>query len=225
MASASRRLAIRATAACALLAIVLVGQAASDALVPEVQRSGRIDDIGRISDSYLGGVKVFVAAVLWNRMEPLMHAYYGHVALADQRYVLPTVALVVTLDPSLYDPYYVGAWIVARNGHVDEGLELARRGVDSNPHAGVLLVSYAQMLHLMKGDLEAAYRYASAALAPDTVWRSLEEQYEGYAVIRDILRANGRSDEAELVQRAMTDLAARIEAGEDAEAGHHDHEE
>ncbi|MCX8007730.1 MAG: hypothetical protein N3B11_06415, partial [Coriobacteriia bacterium] len=151
-------------------------------------------------------------------------AYYRDVPLDRQRYMLPWVALVTSLDPTLLDPWYVGSWIVARNGRVEEGIALAKKGMEANPRSGLLAVSYAQMLYVFKRDPRGALPYARRALGSRMEWRSLEEQYEGYAFVHDVLRANGLEAEARSVEAQMAELGRRIEAGEGAGDGH-DHDE
>lgn len=192
--------------------------------MPSAERAATPRVIGRAGWSYLGGLRTFAAAVMWNRIEPIFHSYYRGVPLGEQRYMLPWVALVTALDPSLLDPWYVGSWIVARNGKVEEGIELARRGMEANPRSGLLAVSYAQMLFLFRSDAEGALPHVRGALGSEMTWRSSGEQYEGYAIARDILRANGLEAEARRVESEMQELGRRIEAGEGAADEHDDHD-
>lgn len=208
--------------AAVFVALAVGGQAAGEAVMPSSERAATPRLVGRAGWSYLGGLRTFAAAVMWNRIDPIYHAYYRDVPLDEQRYMLPWIALVTALDPSLLDPWYVGSWIVARNGNVDEGIALARRGMEANPRSGLLAASYAQMLYVFKRDAKAALPYARRALEPQMDWRSLAEQYEGYAAMRDILRANGLDDEVREVESRLQDLGRRIEAGEGAADGHDD---
>jgi hypothetical protein len=217
----SERAVAVALAAC-FLALAVIGQAAGEAVFPQTERTTTTRIVARAGWSYLGGLRTFAAAVMWNRIEPIFHAYYRDVPLDEQRYMLPWVALVTTLDPTLLDPWYVGSWIVARNGKVEEGIALARKGMEANPQSGLLTASYAQMLHLFRRDPKAALPYARAVLRPGMTFRSLEEQFECYAFVRDILRANGLAGEADAVEAKMRKIGARIDAGEDAANEHHD---
>ncbi|MDZ4063912.1 MAG: hypothetical protein U1E22_04510, partial [Coriobacteriia bacterium] len=110
----------------ALVAILLVGQAGTDISMPTRTPAGR--ELGRAGFAYLSGLRVFAAYVLWNRIEPVFHGYYEGVALDQQTYALPTVNLVLALDPQFEDGYYTVAWILAQRGDVSGGLELAKRG-------------------------------------------------------------------------------------------------
>ncbi len=63
--------------AVALLLVALIGgQALASATAPPggVAATGRV--IGQTSFAYLGGLRTFAAAVLWNRLEPLFDGYY-----------------------------------------------------------------------------------------------------------------------------------------------------
>jgi hypothetical protein len=211
----SERAAAVALAVC-FLALAAVGQAAGESVFPQAERTTTTRVVARAGWSYLGGLRTFAAAVMWNRIEPIFHAYYDDVPLDEQRYMLPWVAMVTTLDPSLLDPWYVGSWIVARNGKAEEGIALARKGMEANPQSGLLTASYAQMLYVFRHDAAAALPYAQAVVRPEMSFRSLEEQHECYAFARDTLRANGLESEARAVEAKLLEIGARIEAGEDA---------
>jgi hypothetical protein len=130
--------------------------------------------------------------VLWNRLDDLLHEYYDEVPLTEQTYIMPTLNMAIMLDPQLTPPYYVAAWVLARQGSVDEGLALAEQGVENNPRSGILLVSHAQLLSLFTDDDAAAVARADEALASDVVWVDLIEQHDSYAVVRAILLQSGR---------------------------------
>lgn len=193
------------------LAMTLAGQAAADRVLPPSERTSTVTTLGRAGFSYLTGLRTFAAAVLWNRIEPIMHDYYSGVALKDQHYMLPTIYMVIALNPNLLDPYFVGSWVVARSDHVDEGLELARQGLENNPRAGLMLSSYAQMLMLYKDDYDAAVPLSEELLGPEITWRTLQEQYEGYAIARDAFKHEGMTGRADEVQKAMDLIGKRID--------------
>lgn len=195
-----------------LLATFAIGQICADSIISPAERSGAGEIVGRAGYSYLSGLRTFAAAVLWNRMEPLQHSYYEDMPLDQHLFVLPTIYIVTRLDPTLLDPYYVGSWIIARNGKIQEGLDLARQGMEANPQSGLMYASYAQMLFILEHDPKAALPYARKALEPQMTWRSLEEQFEGYAVVRDILEQNGMTTEADQVQAEMDRIARAIDS-------------
>ncbi|MGB4592395.1 MAG: hypothetical protein WBI63_01290 [Coriobacteriia bacterium] len=196
----------------AFLAMTLAGQVASDGIIPSADRASTVSTVGEAGFSYLSGLRTFGAAVLWNRLEPIMHGYYEGTPLKDQHYMLPTVHMVIALDPSLLDPYYVGSWIIARNGRIDEGLALAKQGLDNNPESGLMMMSYAQMLYLYKAETQTPAKLAERAFGPTIQWRSLEEQYEGYAIARDAFEAVGLTDRARYAETEMGRVGALIDA-------------
>jgi hypothetical protein len=202
-----------------LLAAILAGQAATDALQPATSDTGAA--LGRAGFAYLTGVRTYLAAVLWNRLEPQFHEYYQGIPLQEQVQVLPTISLVTALDPEFIDSYYVAAWVLVRRDLVDEGLELAELGVENNPDSGVLRTSYAQLLHLHGNDLEAALVQADIALESAN-WRNAFEQHDNYAVLRSVYIAAGETAKAEYVNRQIERLDEIL--GDALPPGAHDHD-
>jgi hypothetical protein len=194
-----------------LLSLALVGQAGADALVPVTEKSGTGQAVERAGFAYLTGVRTYAAAVLWNRLDDLLHEYYEGVPLIEQTYIMPTLNMAVMLDPQLTPPYNVGAWVLARQGSVDEGLALAEKGVESNPRSGILLVNHAQLLSLFTDDDAATIARAQEALASDIVWIDLIEQHDGYAVVSAILRQSGEEEAAAHANREIERIDAEID--------------
>lgn len=205
------------------LVFALGGQALADSLVPEASGQDTNAAVGRAASSYLTGVKRYAAAALWNRIDPLMHGYYGGVPLAEQRYMLSTIAMVEALDPGFTQSYYVGAWILVESDRLDEGLAMAERGVRAVPTSGLLRANLAQLRYLHARDLDGALEAAVAGLEPDVVWGSASEQYNGYIIFRDIFRATGNDDLAATMQEELARLDAEIEANPDEADHDHDH--
>ncbi|MCX8007599.1 MAG: hypothetical protein N3B11_05735, partial [Coriobacteriia bacterium] len=58
----------------AFLALIVLGQAGAESVLPEAQRTATARVIERAGWSYLGGLRTFAAAVMWNRIEPIFHA-------------------------------------------------------------------------------------------------------------------------------------------------------
>lgn len=228
MVGRSRR-AVIAIAIAGCLALALGGQAVADSLVPEAsgEETGRA--VGQATLSYASGLRRYAGDLLWARMEPLLHNYYDDVRLEDQLYVLSTTALVEWLDPELIEPYYISAWILAENDAVDEGLGLARRGVEANPGSGLLRMNLAQLLMLHEGDLSAAVEMAESALGADIWWTDRMEQHNAYPILGSIFRAGGREDlyafvqaELERLDRDYADELQDVEHDHDHD-GHPDH--
>lgn len=182
-----------AAALVACLAVALLGQALVDGSVPPRVSTETV--AARAGFAYASGLRTFVAAVLWTRLEKLLHRYYEDVPLVEQDYVYPTIGAVVALDPQMADPYTVGSWYLGRRGNLEAALDLARRGAEENPRSGYLHVNYAQILWFFGKDLKGAERQADLAMASE--WPDLVEQHDAYQTIRVIYsKAGRRADEA-----------------------------
>lgn len=204
------------------LALALGGQAMADSLVPEASGAETVRVMGRAASSYLSGLKTFAAAVLWNRVDPLLHNYYEDVPIEEQLYMLTTIALVEELDPHLVHPYYVGSWVLVRNGRIKEGLEMAERGVEANPDAGILYVNLAQIQMLYAHDLEAAVETAEQVLERPMKWTDAVEEHNAYPILGAIFRAAGRDDLYAKVQEELERLDT--ECADELQGVEHDHD-
>lgn len=217
--SAIRSRWLTAGIAVAFVAAILVGQAATDGLTPTHTPAGQ--ELGRAGAAYLSGLRIFVANVLWNRIEPIYHGYYEDVPLAEQTYTLPTVSLVLALDPQFEDGYYTVSWVLARRGDVAGGLDLAKKGVENNPGSGFLRGNYAQILWLYGKDLPEAVRQADEAVR-NGKWRDAIDQHDSYALFGAIYRAAGLRDKDALVKSEIERLDAEI--GPALDGVGHDHD-
>jgi tetratricopeptide (TPR) repeat protein len=184
----------RATAAIVVLALVAIlgGQALADRVAPDVPNGALTGQaLGRAGFAYLTGLRQFGAALLWNRLEPQMHDYYGRVGLGKMGFMLPSVRAIVMLDPQFAQAYYVAPEILIDSGQLQAGMDLAKEGVENNPRSGLLLASYAELLLTRSKDATAALAYAERTLAPDTVWHTDEEQWDAMANMRAVFERNG----------------------------------
>ena len=195
--------------AAVFLIVALAGQAVGDKVI-----SSPVDDtaavVGRASLSYLTGIRRYAGAILWNRIDPLLHGYYHDVPLDDQRYMLSSIAAIEWLDPAFDQPYYVGAWILARNGKVEEGLTMARAGTENVPDSGTLNMSYAQMLLVLKKDNKGAVEYAKLAIQPEMRWTDDLEKLNGYAAINNIFIISGETELSRQLQPEIDRLDALV---------------
>lgn len=193
---------VAALAVC--LALALGGQAVADSAI---SRTG--DDtgatVGRAASSYLAGLRVYAAAALWNRIDPLLHYYYVNVPIDQQRYLLTTIAMVQALDPHAVRSYSLGAWLLVRNDRVDDGIAMSERGVQENPDSGIALASLAQIQWLY-GDKDRALEVAARAMDPEVIWPGPNETYTWFATLRDIFKAEGRTDMAAEADARMLHL-------------------
>ncbi|MFA5843369.1 MAG: hypothetical protein WC971_00905 [Coriobacteriia bacterium] len=214
--------------AVALLAVALFGQALSDANPPATAVTGTGYALGRASFAYLTGLRTFAAAVLWNRVDPVYHEYYGEGAVDRQRFMLPNMRLVTVLDPQFIQAYYVAQWIVVRNGRVDEALNISEDSVKNNPRSGLLRASFAQILMIYAHRPKEAVREADLALFHSD-WANGFEQHDGYVVLRSVYRAAGRLDRVAYLQTSIDRLDRELdgvtppEGSEESQAGERGH--
>ncbi|MGB4441415.1 MAG: hypothetical protein WBJ62_04245 [Coriobacteriia bacterium] len=206
------------------LVLALGGQALADSLVPEASGADTNAAVGRAASSYLTGIRRFGAAVLWNRLDPIMHGYYEGVSLTNQRYMLSTIAMVVALDPEFTQSYYTGSWVLIQNDRLEDGVAMAERGVREVPTSGLLLTNLAQLQYLYAEDRDGALETAMAGLEPEVEWESLSDQYNGYAAFKDVFVAFGRDDLYQQTLAEMARLDAEIDANPDEAAHDHDHD-
>lgn len=205
--------------AMALVATLLAGQLAADLQAAYPARG--VEALGRAGFAYLTGIRTFIAALLWNRLDPIFHDYYEQLPLEEQLQMLPTIRMVIMLDPQFEEAYYVAAWVLARRGDIQTGLDVARQGVTNNPTSGLLRFNYAQILYLFGDDLQEAVRQADIAVQTAT-WRDAIEQHDAYAVFGAIYRAAGLTEKDALMQREIERLDEVI--GDALPPDAHDHD-
>lgn len=189
---------LAALAVVVLLAVALAGQSVADGYVRADRSTAAGRVIGHAGFAYLTGLRTFVAAVLWNRLDKQFDTYYS--SLDRSTFLLPTIRAVVALDPQFVQAYYVGEYLVARKGKVSDGLVLAEEGMRNNPDSGLLRVSYAQMLWLFgKQPAKAA---AVALPAFDEKWANDAEKFQGYRIMASLFKAAKKPAEE---QRALSE--------------------
>lgn len=177
--------------------------------------------MGRAGFAYLGGLRTFAAAVLWNRIDPVFHEHYDGVPLAEQRYMIPTLQAVTLLDPQFTQAYYLSSFMVGRMVGAQAGIELAREGVRNNPDSGLMHSNLAQLLYTRDKAANRAeiLQHINNTLAPSAVWQNDDERFEGYIVVARMLETMGFPDEAAQVD----DVLDRMRAAGLGE-GDHDHD-
>ncbi|MDZ4166211.1 MAG: hypothetical protein U1E08_00740 [Coriobacteriia bacterium] len=206
------------------LALMFGGQAVADSLVPEASAEVTSQAVGRAASSYLSGIRVFGAAILWNRIDVIYHGYYREAGLTEQRFILSTIAIVQALDPGAVQSYYVGSWVLVRNDRVADGLAMAERGVEHNPQSGILRTNAAQLRMLFGDDLEGAVEMAESLIdnKDEMVWTDSIEEHNAYPILGAIFRAGGRDDLDALVQLELERIDE--EAGDLLGEEDHDHD-
>jgi hypothetical protein len=217
--------AVRFLALPLLIAAAIAGTAITDANQPVGRSAAPTAAVGRAAFSYLSGIRAFIAYALWNRIEPLEHRYYENRSLAKSYYVIPTMRIVTLLKPDFTPPYYILPWILAENGKTTDAKALASEGVANNPHSGLLLVSYAQLLALKLNDWPGAVPYADRAMRADTYWADDTERWQSLRIAEDVFTRAGQTEKAKALAASLDALSAQIGAAPpaDASGNTHDH--
>lgn len=204
-----------------LLAVLLMSQLGAAASAPAQPPAATGKVMGRAAFAYLGGLRTFTAAVLWNRLEPQFHAYYESGSIEDLDYMIPTLAIVQKLDPQFIQAYYLSSYIVAKKEGYPTGIELAREGVRNNPRSGLMRANVAQLLLLddFERHQEELLEHAKVALSDQSQWKDADEVYEGYVVFRDVMRKSGKTKVAEALDDQL-----KVLREDGAGEGDHDHD-
>lgn len=207
------------------VAAIVGGQAVTDAAVPAGIVTGTGTTVGRAAFSYLAGLRAFAAYELWNRLEPQLHQYYEKESLKQQLFAVPTMSIVIALKPDFVPPYYVLPWVLIGNGKTDQGMEIARLGVQNNPRSGLLIMAYAQLLALKHNDWKAAALQSDAAMRSDTYWADDTEKHDSLRVAEDIYNHLGDAAKSHAVVTVLDSLTASSTAAAtpDALGQAHDH--
>lgn len=210
-----------AVAAALLLVVLLGGQGLAAATVPAggIASTGRV--LGQTSYAYLGGLRTFAAAVLWNRLDPIFDSYYGSTRhVKDLVEFLPTMRLVQILDPQFEQAYYNSVYILARRDKWDEALAIADEGIRNNPKSGLLRANKAQILMLQdkKANLPTMLELARRGVQPDIRWANSDDQFEGYGIFRAVFRIAGDQAMVDALNRAQDSLRQQDSAASPGDA-------
>lgn len=213
---------LRTSISALLLLVALVGsQFLASSVAPERDGYTGQRAVGRAGFAYLGGLRTFVAAVLWNRIEPQLHGYYSGVPLDDQTYMIPTLRLINALDPQFEQAYSLAVWLVFKRVGETEGIEVARTSVEQNPRSGMLRTGLAQVLlfHGDKADDEEMRDAAEFIVSDRAVWFDDFSRFEGYAAAASVFKRLGMNEER---AKALAELKKMRLS--DADVGDHDHD-
>lgn len=191
--------------AAVLVAALLGGQALADRMTPVDARASTGELVGRTGFAYLTGVRTYVAAVLWARLDPINDTYYKGIGLGKKTFLLPSIRMVAALDPTFQEAYYDGPFILYDAGLKANARQLAADGVRLNPHSAWLRASYAQLL-LAEGELAPAAIQADLAMAGNGTWPSLRDEYTMLPPLEVIYNRTGQPAKA----RAVAALRWRI---------------
>jgi hypothetical protein len=210
----------------AALMVLIAGQALATSAAPTGGRSetGRV--LSRTGFAFLGGMRTFAAAVLWNRLDPLLHGYYDGTTLAEQRWALPTYQLVTTLDPQFVQAYYEASYNVIAMGDFKEGLRIAREGINNNPQSGLMRANLAQLLIIQdkKRNLPEALELTEQGLDERMYWNSADDLFDGLVIFRTVYSVAGDKAAAEELNRRIVELEQSGLLSHEEHDHDHDHD-
>lgn len=194
--------------AIALIVVIVSAQGLAAATAPAGERSetGRV--LGKTGFAFLGGLRTFAAAVIWNRLEPVFHGYYDGVSLREQLFALPSMQMVTMLDPQFIQAYYIASFTLMQRGESEEGLRIARQGLENNPDSGLMRANLAQLL-MMEGsakNMPEMLKLASAGLSDDAYWGSADDLFEGLVIFRSVYALAGDDEMADRLAHAVEEL-------------------
>lgn len=151
---------------CAILAaLILAGSFAQVALGRsdlggEESRAGEGASASVNYLDFLGGVRQFLAYVLWIRTESLHHGYYE--SLSSESELIPYYKLISYLDPHYIDAYYVGGATIFYAGSEQEAIDFTLEGIANNPDNGDLYASLADLYMRQEKYQQAREAYREA---------------------------------------------------------------
>lgn len=205
------------------LLVALVGtQGLAASVAPTGPAANTAGVLGDAGFAYLSGIRTFAAAVLWNQLDPLLHAYYDGKGLKEQLYALPSMRMVTVLDPQFIQAYYVASYIVTERGDAEGGLEIARDGVANNPRSGLMRANLAQLLLIQdaKKNLPEMLEQTEEGMKPTAEWRNIDDMYDGVVTFRAVYELAGNQGKVAQLTAALQKLKASGQlSGDD-----HDHD-
>jgi len=142
---------------------------------------------------FLGGVRQFIAYVLWVRTDAIHHGYYGD--LGTEAELIPYYYVISWLDPHYIDSYYAAGLTIFWAGNEQAGIDFTRQGIAANPDSGDLYASLGD-LYMRQSDYE---------LAREAYRDALDKQLE---LVDKMFVVNGVAS----ASTAMGDLAGAIAA-------------
>jgi len=203
-----------------LLALVVVlcfgvivgaqGLAAASAPTAVQLSEGRL--IGQAGFAYLGGLRMAVAGLLQERLDPQFHQYMADKAIQDRIDLLPSIRIIQMLNPQLEQPYYYVSYILALRGRTGDAIALAKQGVENNPSSGLLRANYVQLMMMQdrKKNLPEMLRQTEIALGSGITYSGLDDQLESYGIFRTVYQLAGNE---QMVQRLSAEQERLRTAG------------
>lgn len=167
--------------------------------------------MGDAGFAYLSGLRTFVAAILWTRLEPQFHQYYRGVPVDKRLDFLPTIRLVQALNPQFEQSYYYVAFILAQRGQTDDAIALSEQGLKNCPRSGLIRATYIEVLRARDKkstrSLPLQLRLAREGTSPSATFASDDDKLEAYGVFHSVLVLAGDSQAADKVQKEQQRLA------------------
>ena len=200
----------------AVLALcVLTGaQALATASVPPVAQLSQSKVVGQAGFAYLGGIRLFLAGVLYSRLDPQWHQY-GAQDIKNRLDLLPTIRLIQALNPQMEQSYYYVSYVLMVRGRTADALALAKQGIANNPQSGLLRANYVQLLleQDKKKNLPLMLAQTKLGLGPDIRYSSSDDEFEAYGIFRTVYLLEGDKAMAKSISDAQQLLKQASPAG------------
>lgn len=176
--------------------VIIGAQGLAAAAAPSSTQLSQSKVIGQAGFAYLGGLRMALAGLLYQRLDPQFHQYLAGKPIQDRNDLLPSIRIIQMLNPQLEQPYYYVSYILMLKGRMPDALALAKQGVQNNPESGLLRANYAQLLMVQNRtkNLPEMLRQTHAGLSQNVTFSSIDDQFESYGIFRVVYKLAG--DEA-----------------------------
>ena len=177
------------------VALVVGAQGLAAASAPSNVQLSQSRVIGQAGFAYLGGLRMMLAGLLYERLDPQFHQYITDRRIQDRIDLLPSIRIIQMLNPQLEQPYYYVSYILYLRGRMNDALALAKQGIANNPQSGLLRANYVQLLMVQdrKANLPEMLRQTRIGLSTGTTFSSIDDQYESYGIFRTVYTLAGDS--------------------------------
>ena len=192
------------------VALIVGAQGLAAASAPSNVQLSESRVIGQAGFAYLGGLRVMLAGLLYERLDPQFHQYILDRRIQDRIDLLPSIRLIQALNPQLEQPYYYVSYILFRRGRVNDAVALAKQGVANNPQSGLLRANYVQLLMVQnrKANLAEMLRQTRIGLSKDATFSSIDDQFESYGIFRTTYTLAGDQQMVQELKAEQKRLAA-----------------
>jgi len=207
-------------AALLALAVIVGAQSLANASAPPVTQTSQSKVIGQAGFAYLGGVRVMLAGLIYQRLDPQFHQY-GTSQILNRIDLIDSLRLIQALNPQLEQPYYYVAFVLMLKGRQSAALAVAREGIANNPTSGLLRANYVQLLMMQnkKANLPEMLKQTKIGLGKGMTYSSVDDEYESYGIFRTAFIIAGDKQMAQALNAAQRDLEARGGVSAEAQSG------